>query len=101
MVAAQYARISWTSLSTLGYTAHNRLLAFCFWPARQVTGWGYATGVGWEAMDGDAGIASSRLSGMSIERLVYLTCGRLAHRDPEAESVAVADQPTFGVFNAR
>lgn len=35
-----------------GYTAGNRLLTFAHKPAPvQVTAWGYATGVGWQAMD--------------------------------------------------
>src|ERR1044072_5123235 len=61
-----------------GYTAHNRLLTFCFKPAPvQLTGWGYATGCGWVAMDGliaDRIVVPEDRQSDHVERIVYLPC---------------------------
>jgi len=89
-----------------GYTAHNRLLTFCFKPAPiQLTGWGYATGTGWIAMDGliaDRIVVPEDRQSDHVERIVYLPC--VIDYDgtdglPEPNPLPCLDRPpTFGVF---
>jgi len=58
------------------YTAHNRLQTFCYKPAPvQITGWGYATGVGWEAMDyliTDRVVVPEDRQHEHVEKMMYL-----------------------------
>lgn len=89
-----------------GYTAHNRLDVFCAKPAPiQITGWGYATGVGWPAMDylvTDRVVVPEDRQHEHVEQMLYLpsiidyepTIGL-----PEANPLpCLAERPTFGVF---
>lgn len=56
-----------------GYTAGNRLLAFAHKPAPiQITAWGYATGVGWPAMDVLFGDPLTMAGYPGPERVVHL-----------------------------
>lgn len=88
------------------YTAHNRLDVFCMKPAPiQITGWGYATGVGWPAMDylvTDRVVVPEDRQHEHVERMLYLptvidyepTIGL-----PEANALpCLTERPTFGVF---
>jgi predicted O-linked N-acetylglucosamine transferase (SPINDLY family) len=90
-----------------GYTAHNRLIAFCHKPAPiQLTGWGYATGAGWPAMDGllsDRVVIPEDRQGEHVERIVYVPCvidyepmAGLAEANPLP---CLTERPTFGVFH--
>jgi predicted O-linked N-acetylglucosamine transferase (SPINDLY family) len=60
------------------YTSHNRLDVFCMKPAPiQVTGWGYATGVGWPAMDylvTDRVVVPENRQHEHVEQMLYLPC---------------------------
>lgn len=89
-----------------GYTAWNRLQMFCYKPAPiQVTGWGYATGVGWPAMDyliSDRVVIPEDRQHEHVEKILYLpsvidyepTVGL-----PEANPLpCLTERPTFGVF---
>jgi protein O-GlcNAc transferase len=89
-----------------GYTAWNRLQVFCAKPAPiQVTGWGYATGVGWPAMDyliSDRVVIPEDRQREHVEKILYLpsvidyepTLGL-----PEANPLpCLTERPTFGVF---
>jgi len=89
-----------------GYTAHNRLLAFCFKPAPiQLTGWGYATGVGWHAMDGliaDRVVVPENRQHEHVEQIVYLPCvidydGTQGLPEPNPLP-CLTQRPTFGIF---
>ena len=89
-----------------GYTAHNRLVSFCFKPAPiQLTGWGYATGVGWEAMDGliaDRVVVPEDRQHEHVERMVYLPSiidyeGTEGLPEPNPLP-CLTQRPTFGVF---
>lgn len=88
------------------YTAHNRLDVFCMKPAPiQITGWGYATGVGWPAMDylvTDRVVVPEDRQHEHVEKMLYLdsvldyepTIGL-----PEATPLpCLTERPTFGVF---
>lgn len=88
------------------YTAFNQLQTFCYKPAPvQITGWGYATGVGWEAMDylvTDRVVVPEDRQHEHVERMMYLpsiidyepTIGL-----PEANALpCLTERPTFGVF---
>jgi protein O-GlcNAc transferase len=89
-----------------GYTAGNRLVTFCHKPAPiQITGWGYATGVGWPAMDGliaDRVVVPEERQHEHVEQIVYLPSvidyeGTLGL--PEATPLpCLTQRPTFGVF---
>ena len=90
-----------------GYTACNALPVFCYKPAPiQVTGWGYATGVGWKAMDyliADRVVAPPEWQSERIERMMYLPC--VINYEPmegmptEANPLpCLTERPTFGVF---
>jgi protein O-GlcNAc transferase len=89
-----------------GYTAQNRLVTFAHKPAPiQLTGWGYATGVGWPAMDGliaDRVVIPEDRQSEHVERIVYLPC--VIDYDgtaglPEPNPLPCLDRaPTFGVF---
>lgn len=89
-----------------GYTAHNKLGAFCHKPAPiQVTGWGYATGVGWPAMDylvSDRVVVPEDRQAEHVERMLYLpTVIDYEPIDglPEANPLpCLTERPTFGVF---
>ncbi len=89
-----------------GYTAHNRLVTFCHKPAPiQLTGWGYATGVGWPAMDGliaDKVVIPEDRQDEHVEKIVYLpSVIDYAGIDglPEANELpCLTQRPTFGVF---
>jgi predicted O-linked N-acetylglucosamine transferase (SPINDLY family) len=89
-----------------GYTAGNRLLSFAFKPAPlQITAWGYATGVGWPAMDylfADPVVATPAMRKRLPERVVDLPCviSFFPRPDlPEATPLpCLTDGPTFGVF---
>jgi len=89
-----------------GYTANNRLSVFCMKPAPiQITGWGYATGVGWPAMDylvTDRVVVPEDRQHEHVEKPLYLpvvldyepTDGM-----PEANVLpCLTERPTFGVF---
>lgn len=90
-----------------GYTAHNRLMTFCHKPAPiQLTGWGYATGVGWPAMDGlisDRVVIPEARQAEHVERIVYLPCViDYEHTEGLAEAnplPCLTERPTFGVFH--
>jgi len=88
------------------YTAWNRLLVFAMKPAPiQLTGWGYATGNGWPAMDGliaDRYVIPEDRQHEHVEKIVYLpsvidydgTAGL-----PDATPLpCLTQRPTFGVF---
>ena len=88
-----------------GYTPFNRLLTFCRKPAPiQVTAWGYATGVGWPAMDvlfSDATVIPLQQRAQYVERIVdlpsVLPYDGMAH--PAATTLPCQTRsPTFGVF---
>ncbi len=90
-----------------GYTARNRLPAFCRKPAPiQITAWGYATGVGWPAaMDylfaDPVVLPADKRSGFS-ERIVDLPCvlGYFGPTAGEATPLPCLTQPpTFGAFH--
>lgn len=89
-----------------GYTACNRLGVFCMKPAPiQVTGWGYATGVGWPAMDyliTDRMVVPEDRQHEHIERMLYLP-SVLDYEPiqglPEPNPLpCLTERPTFGVF---
>jgi protein O-GlcNAc transferase len=88
------------------YTAHNRLDVFCMKPAPiQITGWGYATGVGWPAMDylvTDRVVVPEDQQHLHVEKMLYVpsiidyepTLGL-----PEANPLpCLTERPTFGVL---
>lgn len=89
-----------------GYTACNMLPVFCFKPAPiQITGWGYATGVGWKAMDylmSDRVVVPEDRQVEHSERLLYLPT--VIDYEPMDGLPApnplpcVTQRPTFGVF---
>jgi predicted O-linked N-acetylglucosamine transferase (SPINDLY family) len=89
-----------------GYTAHNRLQVFCAKPAPiQITGWGYATGAGWPAMDGliaDRVVIPEDRQDEHVERIVYLPSVidyEPTEGLPEANPLpCLTERPTFGVF---
>lgn len=89
-----------------GYTSLNRLITFCHKPAPiQLTGWGYATGVGWPAMDGlmaDRVVIPEDRQHEHIERIMYLPCVidyEGMEGLPEANPLpCLTERPTFGVF---
>lgn len=89
-----------------GYTAQNRLTVFAHKPAPiQLTGWGYATGVGWPAMDGliaDRVVIPEDRQQEHVEQIVYLPCvidydGTHGLPDPNPLP-CLTERPTFGVF---
>ncbi len=90
-----------------GYTACNSLPVFCFKPAPiQITGWGYATGVGWPAMDylmTDRVVVPEERQGEHIERMLYMPC--VINYEPmsgfpvqSSPLPCLCERPTFGVF---
>lgn len=89
-----------------GYTAGNRLLSFAYKPAPiQITAWGYATGVGWRAMDAlfaDPIVATSQMRARSPERVIDLPCviGFWPRPDLPAPNPlpCLNEGPLFGVF---
>ncbi len=89
-----------------GYTAHNRLMTFAHKPAPiQLTGWGYATGVGWPAMDGliaDRVVIPEDRQHEHVEKICYLPSVidyQAVDGLPEAtELPCLTQRPTFGVF---
>lgn len=89
-----------------GYTAHNRLPVFCMKPAPiQITGWGYATGVGWPAMDylvTDRVVLPPHRAAEHDERPMYLPSVidyEPTQGMPEANPLpCLTERPTFGVF---
>jgi protein O-GlcNAc transferase len=90
-----------------GYTAHNRLGVFCMKPAPiQITGWGYATGVGWPAMDGlisDRVVIPEDRQHEHVEQIVYAPCVidyEMMAGLPEANPLpCLTQRPTFGAFH--
>lgn len=89
-----------------GYTANNRLAVFCMKPAPiQITGWGYATGVGWPAMDylvTDRIVVPEDRQDEHVEKMLYLPSvidyEPIAGM-PEATLLpCLTERPTFGVF---
>jgi protein O-GlcNAc transferase len=89
-----------------GYTAHNRLPVFCAKPAPiQITGWGYATGVGWPAMDyliSDRVVIPEDRQAEHVEKILYLPSVidyEPVEGLPEANPLpCLTERPTFGVF---
>lgn len=89
-----------------GYTACNALPVFCFKPAPiQITGWGYATGVGWKAMDyllSDRVVVPEDRQDEHVEKMLYLPCViNYEPMDglPEPNPLpCLTERPTFGVF---
>jgi len=89
-----------------GYTAHNRLPVFCYKPAPiQITGWGYATGVGWPAMDyliADRVVVPEDRQHEHVEKMLYLPSVidyEPVEGLPEANPLpCLSGPPTFGVF---
>lgn len=89
-----------------GYTACNSLPVFCFKPAPvQITGWGYATGVGWKAMDyliSDRVVVPEDRQHEHVEKVLYLPC--VINYEPMDGLPApntlpcLTERPTFGVF---
>jgi predicted O-linked N-acetylglucosamine transferase (SPINDLY family) len=89
------------------YTSHNRLLMFCQKPAPiQLSGWGYATGLGWPAaMDGliaDRVVIPEDRQAEHHERIVYLPSvidyGPMAGLPEATPLPCLTERPTFGVF---
>jgi protein O-GlcNAc transferase len=89
-----------------GYTSHNRLDVFCMKPAPiQITGWGYATGVGWKAMDylvTDRVVVPEDRQDEHVERMLYLP-GVIDYEPtiglPDVNPLpCLKKPPTFGVF---
>lgn len=89
-----------------GYTAGNRLLTFAYKPAPvQISAWGYATGVGWPAMDvlfSDPVVATPAMRQRLHERVYDLPCviGYYPHpQAPEANALPCLESgPIFSVF---
>jgi len=90
-----------------GYTACNSLPVFCFKPAPiQITGWGYATGVGWKAMDylmTDRVVVPEDRQHEHVERMLYMPC--VINYEPMSgfpvqpnTLPCLSERPTFGVF---
>ncbi len=92
-----------------GFTAGNRMPLFARKPAPvQVTGWGYATGTGLDAMDGfltDPIATPPEWADRFSERLVYLPCVVAYNHPsdmPEVSTLPAYDLDgtvTFGSFN--
>ncbi len=89
-----------------GYTGRNRLRTFCYKPAPiQISAWGYATGVGWPAMDGlvsDPVVIPPVCRSEHVERIIDLPCvityeGPAGMPDPNPLP-CLTQAPTFGVF---
>lgn len=92
-----------------GFTAGNRMLVFARKPAPiQVSGWGYATGLSLDHMDGfftDPVATPPDWHGQQVdEELLYLPC--VIAYNPPADAMPVNDLPartygcvTFGSFN--
>lgn len=89
-----------------GYTSCNCLPVFCFKPAPiQITGWGYATGVGWKAMDylmTDRVVVPEDRQHEHVEKMLYVPC--VINYEP-IEGLprpnalpCLSERPTFGVF---
>jgi protein O-GlcNAc transferase len=90
-----------------GYTSCNALPVFCYKPAPiQITGWGYATGVGWKAMDylmTDRVVVPEDRQDEHVERMLYMPCvinyepmdGFPVQPNPLP---CLTERPTFGVF---
>lgn len=89
-----------------GYTANNRLPVFCMKPCPiQITGWGYATGVGWPAMDylvTDRVVLPEDHRDDVFEEPLYLASiidYEPTQGLPEANPLpCLTERPTFGVF---
>jgi protein O-GlcNAc transferase len=89
-----------------GYTGMNRLPVFCYKPAPiQITGWGYATGVGWEAMDylvTDRVVVPEDRQHEHVERMMYLPSvidyEPVEGLPPANPLPCLTERPTFGVF---
>lgn len=90
-----------------GYTAYNQLQVFAMKPAPiQLTGWGYATGVGWPAMDGllsDAIVIPPERRHEHIERIVELPC-IITYEGPAElpgpnPAPCLTGPPVFGAFH--
>lgn len=89
-----------------GYTANNRLPVFCMKPCPiQITGWGYATGVGWPAMDylvTDRVVLPEDSQDDVWEKPLYLASiidYQATDGLPEANPLpCLTERPTFGVF---
>ena len=90
-----------------GYTSCNSLPVFCFKPAPiQITGWGYATGVGWKAMDylmTDRVVVPEDRQHEHVERMLYMPC--VINYEPmdgfpvQPNALpCLTERPTFGVF---
>jgi len=90
-----------------GYTSCNSLPVFCFKPAPiQITGWGYATGVGWKAMDylmTDRVVVPEDRQHEHVERMLYMPC--VINYEPMSgfpvqpnTLPCLSERPTFGVF---
>ena len=90
-----------------GYTSCNVLPVFCFKPAPiQITGWGYATGVGWKAMDyllADRVVAPPAWAHEHVERMLYVP-SIIGYEPMDGFPVettplpCLTERPTFGVF---
>jgi protein O-GlcNAc transferase len=88
------------------YTANNRLDVFCMKPAPiQISGWGYATGVGWPAMDylvSDRVVIPEDRQDEHVEKILYLPCVLTYEPTlgiPEANPLpCLTAPPTFAVF---
>ncbi len=89
-----------------GYTANNRLQTFCAKPAPiQISAWGYATGVGWPAMDvlfADPIVATPAARAAMVERVVDLPCVITYQPRPDLPEVTplpcLTQAPRFSVF---
>ena len=87
-----------------GFTAHNRLPAFCFKPAPiQVAGWGYPLPTGFPCFDGlltDRVVNPVQLA--HTERMIYLPCvidyEGVQGLPPATPLPCLTERPTFGVF---
>jgi protein O-GlcNAc transferase len=90
-----------------GYTSCNSLPVFCYKPAPiQITGWGYATGVGWKAMDylmTDRVVVPEDRQDEHVERMLYMPC--VINYEPMSgfpvqpnALPCLSERPTFGVF---
>ncbi len=89
-----------------GYTGCNQLAMFCHKPAPiQMTGWGYATGVGWPAMDyliSDRVVIPEDRQHEHVEKIAYLPCVidyEPTQGLPDVNPLpSLTERPTFGVF---
>jgi protein O-GlcNAc transferase len=90
-----------------GYTSCNALPVFCYKPAPiQITGWGYATGVGWKAMDylmTDRVVVPEDRQDEHVEQMLYMPCV-ITYEPMDGFPVqpnalpCLTERPTFGVF---